>query len=148
MRISLFRTAALALLFVTTSVACAPQPPWVQLRGEFFTVEVADDFEEMRLGLMFRESMADDHGMIFIYPDEGRRSFWMKNTRIPLDILFFDSDLTLVDWHADVPPCKTAQCPSYPSEVQAQYVLELNAGKAAELGVTKGDRLEIQLGAQ
>jgi len=141
----MFRFIALALVLVTTGAACAPQPPWVKLGGEYFTVEIADDFQEMQLGLMFRDSMAQDHGMIFIYTDEAPRSFWMKNTRIPLDILFFNTQLQLVDWHADVPPCKTPQCPSYPSQEPAHYVLELNAGKAAELGVKKGDVLEWSL---
>ena len=141
----MLRLLALTFILVTTNAACAPAGPWVKLRGETFTVEIADDAEEMQLGLMFRDSMAADHGMIFIYQDEGLRSFWMKNTRLSLDILFFNSERELVDWHVDVPPCKTPQCPSYPSQVPARYVLELNAGKAAELGVEKGDILEWSL---
>ena len=94
---------------------------------------------------MFRDSMPRDEGMIFIFPNEAPRSFWMKNTRIPLDIMYFDKDLKLVSISADTPPCRVSRCPSYPSSKPAMYVLELNAGMAAELGVVPGDLLEIDL---
>ena len=83
--------------------------------------------------------------MLFIFPDEAPRSFWMKNTRIPLDILYFDSQQNLVSMQQDVPPCRTERCPSYPSEGPARYVLELNAGMASRLNVQTGDYLDIQL---
>jgi uncharacterized membrane protein (UPF0127 family) len=130
-------------LFLALS-ACA-QRPYVVLNGSIFEVEIADDDGERTLGLMFRTEMAEDHGMLFIFPNEAPRSFWMKNTRIPLDILYFDSEQILVSMQQDVPPCRTPQCPGYPSEGPARYVLELNAGKAAELNVKPGARLEIEL---
>ena len=105
----------------------------------------ADDDGERTLGLMFRTEMAEDRGMLFIFPDEAPRSFWMKNTRIPLDILYFDSQQNLVSMQQDVPPCRTERCPSYPSEGPARYVLELNAGMASRLNVQTGDHLDIQL---
>jgi uncharacterized membrane protein (UPF0127 family) len=121
------------------------QGPYVELRGERFMVEVADTADKRSLGLMFRDSMPDDHGMLFIFPGETRRSFWMKNTRIPLDIIYFDSNLVLVSVSENTPPCRTLKCPAYPSDGPAKYVLELNAGKAAELGVKSGDVLELHL---
>jgi len=133
---------ALTLLLCT---ACRAQEPHVILKGQRFTVDLAETAEQQALGLMFREEMADDHGMLFIFPVEARRSFWMKNTRIPLDIFYFDGDLKLVSVAANARPCKTARCPTYPSAGPAQYVLELNAGKAAELGVQPGDALELRL---
>ena len=84
---------ALTLLLCT---ACMAQEPHVILKGERFTVDLAETAEQQALGLMFREEMADDHGMLFIFPVESRRSFWMKNTRIPLDIFYFDGELKLV----------------------------------------------------
>ena len=133
---------ALTLLLCT---ACMAQEPHVILKGQRFTVDLAETAEQQALGLMFREEMADDHGMLFIFPVEARRSFWMKNTRIPLDIFYFDGDLKLVSVAANARPCKTARCPTYPSTGPAQYVLELNAGKAAELGAQPGDTLELRL---
>jgi hypothetical protein len=89
--------------------------------------------------------MPADKGMLFIFPNEAPRSFWMKNTRIPLDIMYFDKDLNMVSISADTQPCRVSRCPSYPSIAPAKYVLELNAGTASELGVGPGDRLTIEL---
>ena len=69
----------------------------------------------------------------------------MKNTRIPLDIFYFDQELKLVSVSENTQPCRTQRCPNYPSTGPAKYVLELNAGKAAELGVQAGDILELHL---
>jgi len=125
--------------------ACVAQEPYVVLKGQRFTVELAETREEQNLGLMFRESLADEHGMLFLFPTESRRSFWMKNTRIPLDILYFDAELKLVSVAANARPCRTQRCPTYPSDGPAQYVLELNAGKASELGVRPGDELALHI---
>ena len=119
--------------------------PGVELGGKRFTVEIADTREKQALGLMYRDSMPADHGMVFIFLDEAPRSFWMKNTRIPLDIMYFNKGLELVSISADTPPCRTRRCPSYPSAAPAMFVLELNAGVASGLGVTVGDRLVFDL---
>lgn len=133
------------VLMLVTFTACASNGPGVELGGERFKVEIADDTQEQALGLMYRDSMPDDQGMLFIFPNEAPRSFWMKNTRIPLDIMYFDKELRMVSLSADTPPCKVSRCPSYPSLAPAMYVLELNAGKAAELGVGPGAKLTLML---
>ena len=137
------------MLFLTMAVflctSCAAGEPYVVLKGQRFVVELAETREKQALGLMFRDSMPDDHGMLFLFPAESRRSFWMKNTRIPLDILYFDAQLRFVSVAAGAQPCRTPTCPSYPSSGPARYVLELNAGKAAELGVSPGDVLELYI---
>ena len=125
--------------------ACMAEGPYVEFKGERFTVEIADTREKQALGLMFRETMPDDHGMIFVFPVERMQSFWMKNTKIPLDIFYFDEDLKLVSVSENTPPCRTSRCPGYPSAGPAKYVLELNAGKAAELGAQPGDELKLFL---
>ena len=135
----------LCVLMLATCTSCASSEPSVELGGKTFRVEIAETQEKQALGLMFRDSMPRDEGMIFIFPNEAPRSFWMKNTRIPLDIMYFDKDLKLVSISADTPPCRVSRCPSYPSSKPAMYVLELNAGMAAELGVGPGDLLEIDL---
>lgn len=94
---------------------------------------------------MFRDSMPRDHGMLFIFPNEAMRSFWMKNTRIPLDIIYFDENLRLVSIARGARPCRTQVCPGYRSAGPAKYVLELNAGLADELRLEAGDILEINL---
>ena len=93
---------------------------------------------------MDRTQMPADHGMLFIFDDDAPRSFWMKNTRIPLDMLFFDAERRLVSVQHNVPPCTADPCPPYSSGAPARYVLELNGGKARALGVSPGDVLTIQ----
>ena len=135
----------LCILMIASCAACAADGPSVQLGGRTFDVEIAETQEKQALGLMFRDSMPADQGMLFIFPNEARRSFWMKNTRIPLDIMYFDKELKMVSISADTPPCRVSRCPSYPSTGPAMYVLELNAGTASELGVGPGDTLTVKL---
>lgn len=135
----------LLLSVVWLCSSCMAGGPSVELNGERFTVELAETQEKQALGLMFRDSMPDDHGMLFLFPNEAMRSFWMKNCKFPIDIFYFDADLKLVSVAENAQPCRTARCPGYPSEGPAQYVLELNAGKAAELGVKPGDVLTLDL---
>lgn len=112
----------------------------IQIEGSKLQVDLAmDDAARMR-GLMFRDSMPARSGMLFVFETSQPLAFWMRNTRIPLDIIYFGSDGKLVSvQHA--PPCRTAECPTFPSEGEAQYVVELNRGEAAELGLQPGDQL-------
>ena len=77
--------------------------------------------------------------MLFVFPSAQPRAFWMKRTRVPLDILFFDDQQRLVGLHHDTPPCTGDPCPTYPSHAPARYVLELPAGAAQEIGTRVGD---------
>ncbi|GHA81158.1 hypothetical protein GCM10007067_19170 [Lysobacter bugurensis] len=115
---------------------------WVELAGERYTVEIADDEAERARGLMFRDAMEQGRGMLFVHEAEEPLAYWMKNTRIPLDILYFDKDRRLVSQQRDVPPCTAGdRCPPYPSSAPARFVLELNAGEAARLGAQDGMEL-------
>ena len=104
-------------------------------------VEVPDDQEEFTRGLMFRQHLPWNAGMLFAFNDEDPRTFWMKNTLIPLDMIFVDSDSKIVDIIENVPPCKLDECPTYPSKEPAQHVLEVNAGFVQDKGVKIGDHL-------
>ena len=104
-----------------------------------FSVEYADTPDRRAVGLMHRAAMAADHGMLFAFPQAQPLTFWMKDTLIPLDMLFFDEAHRLVTIRADVPPCQADPCPTYASTAPARYVLELNAGTAAKLDLHKGD---------
>lgn len=121
---------------------CAAGTPWVELRGQRIPVEVADDHDERQRGLMFRDQLPASTGMLFVHERSQPLAYWMKNTRIPLDILYFDADRKLVSMSRNVPPCSLGdRCPPYPSRAPGKYVLELNAGEAAALGVQDGDVL-------
>ncbi len=135
----------LAIVLLLSLSACAESKPYVKLKGQTITVEVADSPSKQAIGLMYRNKLADDHGMLFIYPRTETLSFWMKNTLISLDILFFDKDLRLISVAADTPPCKVSRCPSYQSTAPGKYVLEVNAGLANKWGVQVGDKLELHL---
>ncbi len=118
------------------------QEHWVELQGQRYQVEIADDNKERALGLMFRDAMDEGNGMLFIHDRQMPLAYWMKNTRIPLDILYFDRDRKLVSQQRDVPPCSLGdRCPPYPSDAPALYVLELNAGQAERLGLKDGAEL-------
>jgi uncharacterized protein len=118
--------------------------PWVELAGQRYSVEVADDDAERARGLMFRDELPSNRGMLFIHEREEPQAYWMKNTHIPLDILFFDDARRLVTQQRDVPPCSLGDaCPPYPSDEPARYVLELNAGEAARLKLKDGAELKF-----
>lgn len=134
------------LLLVLMLSACSnlQSKPWVEIRGQRFPVEVADNFDERQRGLMFRDELAKDTGMLFIHVNEEPQAYWMKNTHIPLDILYFSKDRTLVSAQERVPPCSAGdRCPPYPSEGAALYVLELNAGSVELFKIKAGDEMKI-----
>lgn len=106
-----------------------------------FQVELADDDAERTKGLMFRESLAADRGMLFDFGDSAPRSFWMKNTLVPLDIIFIGEDGRVQNVGSGIP---FSEAP-VPSAGSARYVLELNAGTAAKLGVQPGDKVRHRL---
>ena len=136
------KAAALATPLLLIAGCASGSGLWVEVGGERFTVEVADDNAERARGLMFRDTLAKRHGMLFIHDHEEPQAYWMKNTRIPLDILYFDDARRLVSQQRDVPPCSAGDaCPPYPSFKPARYVLELNAGQAAKLKLQDGTEL-------
>ena len=132
-------------VFLLVLTGCANAGSWVEVGGERFAVEIADDDAERARGLMFRDQLAKGTGMLFIHDREEPQAYWMKNTRIPLDILYFDNGRRLVAQQRDVPPCSAGNaCPPYPSAGKpARYVLELNAGEAKRLKLENGAELRF-----
>jgi len=101
-----------------------------------FTVEIADDPAEMMRGLMFRFELADDAGMLFIYPEEDILTFWMRNTYIPLDMIFIKADGTIDSIAERTTPLSER---IIPSEGPSRFVLEITGGLSAALGIEPGD---------
>lgn len=141
MRLPTLLVSALLLLMLT-GCASAGGAHWVELAGTRYQVEVAQDDASRARGLMFRDLLEAGHGMLFIHDRQEPQAYWMKNTRIALDILYFDNARRLVSQQRDVPPCSAGDaCPPYPSFKPARYVLELNAGQAAKLKLEDGVEL-------
>jgi uncharacterized protein len=109
------------------------------------SLEVAKTQQEQTIGLMSRTSLSNDRGMLFPFNPPSPTQFWMKNTLIPLDMLFI-RDGKIQNIQANVPPCKADPCPSYgpPNSVLIDNVLELNGGQAKILGLKVGDRIDIR----
>ena len=153
-----------SLLIVAIALACtqqtssppsrpAPPPPAAQqaprviLPDNFAVqVEVAADDPTREQGLMFRDRLAEDRGMIFLFPKSGVYPFWMKNTLIPLDMIWIDAAKRVVTVASDVPPCKADPCPSFPANgpAAARYVLETAEGVAKKHRVEAGVTLRME----
>jgi uncharacterized membrane protein (UPF0127 family) len=103
-------------------------------------IEIADDEYSTETGLMYRHSMAENQGMLFVFNNSQRRSFYMKNTEIPLDIIYFDSEKKLVSIQKNAKPFDET---SLPSEDVSQYVLEVNAGLTDTWKLQKGDTFQF-----
>lgn len=139
------RLCLLALASLILLSGCASSGgTWVELAGTRYQVELAQNDADRAKGLMFRDAMADDHGMLFVHDRQEPLAYWMKNTKIALDILYFDNERRLVSQQRDLPPCSAGDaCPPYPSKRPARYVLELNAGQAARLNLQDGASLTL-----
>ncbi len=107
-----------------------------------FNVEIAKTPTEQAYGLMDRKTLAKNAGMLFVYDNASQLSFWMKNTLIPLDIIFIDASKKIVDIET-MAPCHEASCPIYNSKKPAQYALEINAGLSKQDGISSGDRVYV-----
>lgn len=112
----------------------------VQIGEQIWQTEVANNDKLRQRGLMFREKLNENEGMIFVFNYSAPHSFWMKNTLIPLDIIWISEDLKVVDVQT-LEPCLHDPCPSYQPKQKAKYVLEINAGKFRG---KIGDKVKIQ----
>jgi uncharacterized protein len=153
----LWSCSSLALSPLTVPVKSTPTPPVPKLeqnlpitakivvQKKVISLEVARTKQEHMIGLMSRRSMPIDQGMLFDFGQPQPAQFWMKNTLIPLDMLFLHQGI-IKNIQANVPPCKADPCPGYgpKSDVLIDQVIELNAGRAATLGLKVGDKLLVQ----
>jgi uncharacterized protein len=117
----------------------------VSIGKQTILLEVARTTEEQSTGLMYRTELAKDRGMLFVFNPPRPAQFWMKNTLIPLDMLFMSNGVVKYIGN-NIPPCKVANCPSYGPEqnVAVDGVIELRGGRAAELKIKVGDLLRIK----
>jgi len=138
-----FKVIIIILSVFLGSGCLAPNQSRVCFKRHCFYVELAQTPAEKMKGLMFREHLASDRGMLFVYDEERERSFWMKNSLIPLDIIWINQNGEVVLISEDIPPCEKDPCPTISPDVKAKYVLEINARKARGIGLRLGDKLDI-----
>jgi len=144
-RVGAFGAAGIAAMLAATPTSAMAdcRNDAVRVAGDFgtvtFEVEVADDNAERARGLMFVEEMGTFEGMLFVYDAPQRASFWMRNTLIPLDMLFVSPDGTVAKVHANAVPLDES---SIFGGDDIRYVLEINGGIAARLGIEAGDMLQ------
>ncbi len=112
----------------------------VTLKNKTYAVKIADKDFARAQGLMFVPSMPSGSGMLFVFDRPSNWGFYMRNTLIPLDIIWINEDKKIVEI-ATMQPCKTQTCPTHTPKAAAKWVLELNAGQAAQIGAKVGDRV-------
>jgi hypothetical protein len=139
--------AGLALL---APLACGAQKKERYIKvifpdGRSVRAELAVTEAEREKGLMFRDAVPPGEGMLFVFETNGFYSFWMKNTLIPLDMIWLDSGRRIVHIERNVPPCRRDPCPAYGPDLPSRFVLELGAGGADAYGLKTGDLLRFVL---
>ena len=112
-------------------------------QGRRFIAEIADTPERLQRGYMFRREVGKEDAMIFVFPETGLHPFWMKNTLVPLDMIWLDEERTVIHIEPSAPPCKTDPCPTYGPPRKSRYVLEVRGGSAAREELKVGDHLLI-----
>lgn len=123
----------------------AAQSDQVCFHQQCYSVEIAGNESSRQKGLMFRESLDQHSGMLFLFPSMRVQAFWMKNTLIPLDIIWMDHSRKIIHISTDVQPCKADPCPTYSPKEASLYVLELNSGEVSRAGLKLGDSADFKL---
>ena len=147
-RSRLYSAAAGLLALVGSSAPVLGAPAVIPLTlpsGRVLRVEVMVEDEDRQMGLMFRPSLPEDRGLLFVFEAADFHRIWMKNCRFPIDILWLDEDYKVVHLAEGVPPCKAEPCPVYSPMRRAAYVVELNAGQARREKVVPGAALSFSL---
>ena len=131
------------ILILILLIACTAGPS-VQVGDTKVNVELAITAEEKAKGLMHREYLDENAGVLFVFEKEGIPGFWMKNTLISLDMIFIDSDNKIVDIMT-VEPCKKEPCKRYSPKTDSKYVLEVNAGFAEKHNLQIGEEVKLNI---
>lgn len=129
--------------FVKPEISSGEHNPELSSGEHCFLAEVASTETQRAKGLMFRENLPKDKAMLFVFLEKGVYNFWMKNCKIPLDIIFLDENKRVVAIKENCQPCGKEDCPSIQPGVLAKYVLEISAGLADEMGLAENAHLTI-----
>jgi uncharacterized protein len=139
------KLALTLILIILIPGACrAKNFPKICFKENCVSLEIADTDISRSRGLMFRAALPEKSGMLFVFPEEGIYGFWMKNTKIPLDMIWLDKDFKVVEIKSFVPVCVSDDCPVYDPKVAAKYVLEVNAGFSGLYQIKTGDKANFK----
>jgi uncharacterized membrane protein (UPF0127 family) len=143
--ISLSSFACFCIYFFLLSLSYADaQPPQVCHLENCVTVEVVSKQADLERGLMYRTGLDQNKGMLFVFPNDSKNSFWMKNMHFDLDILWINNEGRIVFIGQNVPACTNDPCPVYTPDQNARYVLELNSGYTASHHWNVGDKIDLK----
>ncbi len=129
----------------TKTVLAADDFVEVVIGDQLIKAEVASTPEEKTRGLMERQNLGTNEGMLFVYDSEGLYAFWMKNTKIPLDMIWIDSEHKIVDIKRNAQPCTVLACPTHAPKTPALYILEVNGGWTETNSINPGEYVRFQL---
>jgi uncharacterized membrane protein (UPF0127 family) len=150
----MLRALSLALLLALAVAGCKQPDPVRDFSstevtlpgGQVISSEVESDPVDMARGMMFRDSLPQGRGMLFVHSKPGKYAYWMYQVKIPLDIIWMDQGKYIVEISANTPPCRSTsarQCPNYGGHEDAMYVLELGGGMAAKYSLAKGKQIQF-----
>jgi uncharacterized membrane protein (UPF0127 family) len=138
-----------AILLVALIFFMIPQPKksdsTVCFEGSCINAELATTTKERNIGLMNRTSLPENMGMLFIFDKEGIYKFWMKNTLIPLDMIWFDENGKIIYIEKNARPCNAPSCPLFGPESSSKYTLEVNGGYTERHKINVGDKASINI---
>ena len=138
-----FLTISIGSIFLLREKHLEEYRETITIQDITFQTKLAQTNSEKETGLMGVKSMSEDEGMLFVYDHESPKRFWMKNTLIPLDMIFIDEVHKIVEIFGNVPPCTTEECPDYYTPMEVKYVLEINGGLSKTYGFRIGNPVEF-----
>lgn len=137
--------AGVILLVIFAGIYRTPAKPRATINGHTFALEVAQSEKEKELGLSNRDSLPQDRGMLFVFEQPSYATFWMKDMRFPIDIIFINQDrIVSIIENAPIPASKRAGLPLYRPENPSDKALEINAGLSKKYNFKKGDKVKIE----
>ena len=132
------------ILVFAMRIKNSPVKNKIYMAGKELYVEIADTEESRESGLMYRNFLPENQGMLFVFDSEDYHAFWMRNTYIPLDIIWIDQNSKIVDIKTDFKPCTMPNCEAYKPIKKAMYVVEVNTGWTEKNNVKVGDSVSLK----
>lgn len=129
--------AAISVVCFIPRFCLAAPTKTARVNNVCINVEIADTMEERTMGLMFRENMGENEGMLFVFESQEAQGFWMKNMKFALDIIWISADKRIIDIAENIQPCGSQDCESYTSKEKIKYAIEVNAGFVKKNNIKK-----------